>query len=191
MRLRGRERFDRYRAVLAVASAISACLPFAWRRGLFDAARMIPGIPGLAVRYILVRSLAASCGDNVSVHPGVYMYGLENLTLGSNVSVHPMCYIDATGGISIGDDVSIAHGASVLSTTHVYDSLGLPIKDQGTVCLPTAIDRDVWIGAKATLLAGCHVRSGAVVGAGAVVTHDVDERTVVVGIPARVLKKRV
>jgi phosphonate metabolism protein (transferase hexapeptide repeat family) len=52
------------------------------------------------------------------------------------------------------------------------------------------IGHDVWIGHGATIVAGVNVGSGAVVGAGAVVTKEVDPYTVVVGVPARPIRRR-
>jgi maltose O-acetyltransferase len=48
----------------------------------------------------------------------------------------------------------------------------------------------VWIGAKAIILSGNNIGSGSVIGAGAIVTHDIQENTVNVGAPARVIKER-
>jgi len=51
------------------------------------------------------------------------------------------------------------------------------------------IGRDVWIGSKVTILQGLSIGDGAIVGAGSVVTRDVPENTIVIGVPARFYKK--
>ena len=65
-----------------------------------------------------------------------------------------------------------------------------PIKEQGLTLLETKICDNVWIGAKATILGGVIINSGAVVGAGAVVTKNVMENAVVTGGPAKNIKFR-
>jgi acetyltransferase-like isoleucine patch superfamily enzyme len=101
-----------------------------------------------------------------------------------------MCYVDATGGIAIGNDVSIAHGTSIMSTTHKYENIDIPIKDQGFNSSKTVIRNNVWIGAKATILSGILIESGSIVAANAVVTKDIAKNTVVGGVPAKIIKER-
>ena len=52
------------------------------------------------------------------------------------------------------------------------------------------LERDVWIGANATILPGVRLGSGCIVGAGAVVTQDVPSRAIALGVPARVTRER-
>jgi len=157
---------------------------------LFECSRSIVGARGLFLRQCLVKSLAASCGDNVALLPDVHLLRPHLLRVGTNVSIHPMCYIDASGGVSIGDNVSIAHGVTVMSTSHLFESRALPIREQGYEYAPTSIGNDVWIGAKATILCGVSVGTGAVIGANSVVTRDVEPYTVVAGSPARPIGHR-
>ena len=56
---------------------------------------------------------------------------------------------------------------------------------------PVIIDDDVWIGARVTILPGVHIYTGSVIAAGAVVTNDVNEYTVVGGVPAKTLHSRI
>ena len=57
------------------------------------------------------------------------------------------------------------------------------------VAAPIVIERNVWLGAGATVLQGVTVGSDAVVAAGAIVTRDVPPRTLVAGVPGRVLRE--
>lgn len=60
----------------------------------------------------------------------------------------------------------------------------LPIKGD------TVIGNDVWIGQNATILPGVHIGDGAIIGASSVVGSDIEPYTIVVGNPARVIRKR-
>ncbi|WP_459201913.1 CatB-related O-acetyltransferase [Methanococcus sp. CF] len=55
---------------------------------------------------------------------------------------------------------------------------------------PCKIENDVWIGSNAVILRDVHVGNGAVIGAGSVVTHDVEPYSIVAGVPAKPLKNR-
>ena len=147
------------------------------------------GALGIALRYVLVRNLAKSCGDNVLIQPGVFLFALERLELGDNVSIHPMCYVDGTGGLRIGNNVSIAHSSTVMTTNHSWDDLSIPIKYNRVVDAQVAIADDVWIGCGWRILAGVTIGKRSVVAAGAVVNRDVAPGTLVAGVPARPVKE--
>lgn len=188
--VRGRDKFKKYKLFINIMVILCELLPLFIRQKLFEGCRMIKGYKGLLIRYILLNTITKECGDNVSVHPNVYLFQLKNLSIGNNVSIHPMCYIDASGGINIGNDVSIAHGSTIMSTTHRYDDFRIPIKDQSVDLLMTEVEDNVWIGAKTTILAGIKVGYGSVIGAGSVVTKDVPSNNIVGGVPAKKIKER-
>lgn len=164
--------------------------PLSYRKKIFYKKRYSKGLYGIGIRYVLLKSIARQVGDNVSIHEGCYILNPENLEIGNNVSIHPMCYIDATGGIEIGNDVSIAHGVTIMSTSHQYEDLSIPIKDQEILFSKTKIGNDVWIGAKSLILYGKTIGSGSIVGGGTIVTDDIDHYTISVGNPGKILKKR-
>jgi acetyltransferase-like isoleucine patch superfamily enzyme len=112
------------------------------------------------------------------------------LAVGARVIFGHHCTIGANEKIEIGDDALLAEMVSIRDHDHRFDDLSTPIREQGAVCAPVAIGRDVWIGAKATVVKGVTVGDGAVVGANAVVTHDMPPHAIVGGIPARVIKMR-
>lgn len=171
--MRGRDGFDRIKGFLLFLSNLIKMLPFNIRVICFNHARNIQGKKGLAIRYLILMTLAKKCGDNVTIHPNVFLFNVQKLSLGNNISIHPMCYIDATGGINIGNDVSIANGTTIMSTTHTYQDLIIPIKDQIVEKKQVIIYDNVWIGARVTILAGINIHSGVIVGANSVVTKNI------------------
>jgi len=187
---RGRDKFFKYKRYIIFLAQLYGLLPLRIRKKFFEFHMMTKGLVGILLRYALLKSIAVQCGDNVLIQPGVYILQPENITIFDNVSIHPMGYIDATGGISIGSDVSIAHGATIMSTTHKYEDASIPIKDQGIELMQTIIKDNVWIGAKATILAGIIIESGSVVAANSVVTKNVSRNAIVGGMPAQTIKFR-
>lgn len=187
---RGREKFKKYKVIINTLVKMCNIIPKSFRVKLFIFFRMTKGNKGLLIRYVLLKSIAKKCGENVSIHPQVYIFNPQRLSIGDNVSVHPMCYIDAAGKINIGNDVSIAHGTTIMSSTHRYDNMDIPIKDQPVDLLHTEIKDNVWVGSKVTILAGIKVESGSILAAGAVVTKNVSENIVVGGVPAKKIKER-
>ncbi len=190
MTVRGRDKFARIKPFLNMATCIYHIFPLRIRKKLFEHHRNTKGLKGIALRYVLLKTIAQKVGDNVSIHPGCYIFFPEKLEIGDNVSIHPMCYIDAVGGLSIGNDVSIAHSVTVMTSSHRFDRCDIPIKDQAFDVAKTEIGNDVWIGAKATILCGNNIGGGSVIGAGAIVTHNIQNNTINVGAPARAIKER-
>ena len=187
----GRDLFNRFERIIKLLVKIIGIVPRNFREKLFVLFRNIKGKKGMLFRYILLKTLARKVGDNVSIHEDVYLLNVKNLSVGTNVSIHPQCYIECCGGITIGNDVAIAHNTTILSVEHKYTNIKEPIKYQGFELKQTCIESNVWVGAKAIILAGVKVMSGSIVGAGSVVTKDVAENVIVVGNPAHELKKRV
>ncbi len=190
MAVPGRELFKKYKPLLDFLVKIVRKLPKKIRKCLFKHYRSKKGVLGIGIRYILVKSLAKKCGENVSIHSNCYIYSPEKLELGNNVSIHPMCYIDAEGGVTIGNDVSIAHSVTILSTSHNYSEHDVPIKYQGCAKKSTRISDNVWLGAKVTVTSGVTIGEGVVVGANSVVTKDIRDNVITAGAPARIIKER-
>ncbi len=192
MRGIGRTAFKKYGKLIKLVSDIIGLLPVSSRKRGLVIFRNIKGNLGILLRYLLLKSLARHCGENVSIHENVYLYNPENLSFGDNVSIHPMCYIQPGGGsISIGNDVSIAHGVTLIAESHQYGDAVTPIKYQPMKNGTIEINDNVWIGAKATVLKDCKIGTGCVIGANAVVTKSIKENMVSVGCPAHPLKRRI
>ena len=188
--IRGRDKFNKYKSAISFISKFYSIFPKKMQMKALIHHRKKVGIWGLVIRYALLKNLAKSVGDNVSIQPDVYLFNVQELSIGSNVSIHPLTYIEAYGGVEIGNDVSIAHGTTIMAVTHNFDDIDAPIKEQGVKRLPIRINDNVWIGSKATILGGNIIGEGAIIGAGAVVTRNVDSNTVVAGVPANIIKYR-
>lgn len=187
----GRDLFNKYGPILKIIIRVASIFPYSFRNRRFSAVCMKRGHLGQLKRYIWISTLAKHVGSNVVIFPGVYFEHIEKLTLGDNVSIHQMCYIDAGGEIEIGNDVAIAHRTTILSSNHRYSDPENPIKYQGMEWKKTIINDNVWIGCASTILPGVSIGSGSVIGANSVVTKCVESNSVVVGNPAKTIKKRI
>ena len=194
--MRGRDQFHRYRGAIMFLSRLDGALPRRCRLRLLERFRKTRGKKGLAARYILLKTLARACGDNVAVFPDVYLLNPHNISIGSNVSIQPMCYIeggdstDPAHGVFIGNDVSIAHGCTLIPGNHISSDLSLPIKDQGVAQGAIHISSNVWFGARVVVLANVNVAEGCILAAGAVLTKSTIENGIYAGVPAKLVKKR-
>ena len=104
------------------------------------------------------------------------------LELGSG-SINRNCNIACFNHIIIGDDVTISENVVIRdSDNHEI------IRNEFTMDAPIVIGNHVWIGINATILKGVHIGSGSVIAAGSIVTKDVPERSLVGGVPAKILK---
>jgi len=140
--------------------------------------------PGLG-RLILGRWL--HLGVDTAIRPatrGTLRIG-DKCTFARRNSIN--CYLD----VELGDSVLVADGRLHLRLRPIASTTpNRPIKDQGIVKSRVRIGDDVWLGTKATVVRGVAIGDGAVVGANAVVTHDIPDYGVAVGSPARVIRSR-
>lgn len=122
-------------------------------------------------------------GENSRVMPPMTVVRGNRVKIGKNVVVMNNALFMAAGDITIEDDANGNANAQLISNNHdLYDHAVLS-------CKPILLKRNCWIGAGATFLPGVTVGVNAVVAAGAVVTKDVDDNTVVGGNPARAIKR--
>ena len=106
------------------------------------------------------------------------------LTIGEGSYINSGTSVSAASEVRIGKNVAIGNYVLIMdSDFHDVDDHRKAGKSA-----PIIIEDDVWIAAKVTILKGVRIGQGAVVAAGAVVTKDVPPRSVVGGIPARVLR---
>ncbi len=114
----------------------------------------------------------------------------NKLKIGNNVGINHYCFIGVRGDIIIGDNVIFGPRVNIFSENHNYDDLNTPIKHQGVTKDKTTIGNDVWIGANVSIMSGVNVGKGCIIAAGAVVTKDIPEYSIIGGVPAKIIKNR-
>ena len=139
-----------------------------------------------AGREALIRELFGAAGARPRVLPDFHCDNGKNIRVGDNFLANYNVTILDRAAVTIGDDVLIAPGTVISTVNHSLD----PEKRRANICtaLPITIGSNVWIGANCSILPGVTIGDGAVIAAGAVVNRDVPPRTVVGGVPARVLR---
>lgn len=136
------------------------------------------------VRNLLSQIIGAEIDESVDVFTPLYINYGKHTKIGKNVFINfDRVFLDL-GGITIEDDVLIAPKVSLLSEGHPLS----PAERQSLVPGHIYIKKGAWIGAGATILPGVTVGENAIVAAGAVVSKDVPDNTVVGGIPAKTIK---
>ena len=130
-------------------------------------------------------------GDSVFIGAQTMIQGRFDGTcrIGNHVWIGPHAYFDARN-LVIEDYVGWGPGAKVLGSTHTAEPLDMPIIATDLVVKPVTIGYGADVGTNATVLPGVRVGAHSIVGAGAVLTHDVPDYAVVAGVPARVLRSR-
>ena len=78
----------------------------------------------------------------------------------------------------------------ILTRKHIHSDIKIPMSKQGSISAKVIIEDDVWIGMRVIILPGVKIGRSSIIGAGAVVTHDVLPFTVVGGVPAKFIKER-
>lgn len=127
-------------------------------------------------------------GAYVHVGRGVCMtseFSESWLTIADKAQINRGVQLDFTGGLNVGRRVLISEDVSIYTHTHGHDPRSQAQKT------PLVIEKDVWIGARSQIMHGVgRIGEGAIIAAGAVVTHEVPAFAIVGGVPATVIAYR-
>jgi len=143
---------------------------------------------GTGVRIVqpdLVNLYGCSIGDGTKV--GAFVEIQRGAVVGCNCKISSHSFI--CEGVSIGNGVFVGHGVMFINDIYpraVTADGSLQTHADWKVVSTKVMDR-VSIGSNATILAGITIGEGSMIGAGAVVTHDVPADSIVAGVPARVI----
>jgi len=142
-------------------------------------------IPSHYLRRIFYRFAGIKIGKGSTIHMGARFYNPRNIEIGEDSIIGEDVVLDGREKLVIGNHVDIASEVMIYNAEHDIQS-----SDFQAVTKPVEISDYVFIGPRAIILPGVKIGKGAVVGAGAVVTKDVDEGSIVGGVPAKYIGER-
>lgn len=122
--------------------------------------------------------------DTFFLIPPFYSDFGENISIGKNVFVNHACTFMDRGGITIEDNVLIGPKVNLITTNHPVN----PSERRATISQLIVIKKGAWIGVGATILPGITIGENSIVAAGAVVSKDVPDNSIVGGVPAKFIK---
>lgn len=139
------------------------------------------------IRVFMVRRVLKNPPSHFNIeHMASFEYDTElgeNSGIGIRAVIPPM--------VKIGDNVMMGPDCHIFTAFHNFDRVDIPMIQQGySERRPVTIGNDVWIGIRCIIMPGVTIGNGCVIGAGAVVTHDVPDYAVVGGVPAKVIRYR-
>lgn len=138
-------------------------------------------------RRDFLRTFVAKLDEGAMINSPFYMEFANHLEMGVNSFINYDCIMLNNAMVKLGDNVLVGPKVSFYTVMHPIDAKQ---REQWLVyAKPITVEDNVWIGGSATILGGVTIGKNAIVGAGAVVTKDVEPNTIVVGNPARVLRK--
>ncbi len=173
----------------------------------------IPTEIGIRLRAVAYRFLFKKCGRNLRVDSGVTILGFENISLGDNISIMKNSYIYAHDGgeltigdnftlnsnsqlgasfgkIIIGNDCAIAPNCLLRASNHRFDNPDIPFRKQGHTYGEIILEDDIWIASNSVITADTKIGRGSIIGAGSIVTKNIEPFSIVGGVPAKLIRKR-
>jgi len=129
-------------------------------------------------------------GKHVQLMHGVRILDPQRVSIDDFTYINHNTDIYGQGNVTIGKYVLIGQNCNIMSVKHAFSDIKKPIALQGITTGPIKIEDDVWIGANVTILPNVVIHKGAIVGANAVVTKDVEANSIVGGVPARFIRYR-
>jgi maltose O-acetyltransferase len=136
-------------------------------------------------RRRILRDLLGSGGDTVWMQPPFYCDYGSNIYLGTRVFFNFNCIVLDVCEVRIGDYTLFGSGVQILTPLHPFNA---ELRREQEFGRPVEIGADVWVGGGALILAGVHVGSRAIIGAGSVVTRDIPDGVFAAGNPCRVIR---
>lgn len=146
---------------------------------------ILPHIPFWRIRKAYLRLVGMHIGQDTYITKKNYIMSPWLINIGKYGHINRDCTLDGRGIIEIGNSVSISHGVKLMTGSHDIQNCYFP-----GIYEKITIEDYAWLGVNCIILKGITIGKGAVVAAGAVVTKNVPDYTIVAGIPAKPIGKR-
>lgn len=151
--------------------------------------RLVGFFPSHHFRRFFYRIGGMRIGKGSAIHMGAVFYNATNISIGKDTIIGENAVLDGRAKLTIGDHVDFASEVMVYNSEHDINEVDFA-KAEKVELGPVIIGDYVFVGPRAIILPGVKIGKGAVVGAGAVVTKDVEEMSIVGGVPAKEIGKR-
>ena len=142
----------------------------------------------------IIMSKGFTCGYNCRLSAGSDIVG-GKIIFGKNFPMGDHCQLERQGGLTIGDDVLLASRVFIGTTSHGkyvgerQDSPTTKPNERKIYYQSVEIGNNCWIGNGVVILSGVTIGNGCIVGANSVITKNIPDECMVVGVPARIIKK--
>ncbi|AOY75604.1 acyltransferase [Clostridium formicaceticum] len=134
------------------------------------------------LKGLLMEPFFGKCGKRLQIGRGVIINNPQNLYIGNDCYISHYCYIQAKGNVTLEDNVIIGPMSVIASSNHIIENGIVTNKGESK---PISIGKGTWCGGHVVISAGITIGKSVVVGAGAVVTRDINDNEMVIGVPAK------
>lgn len=159
---------------------------------LRDVFSLLPGIYlGPFIRLVFYKLYLKKVGKKLTVDMFASIYSPQNIEFGDYVRVRRSCWVNGGGGLTVGDGTGLGPYTIIHTSNHNYSDKDTNYTKQGHTHKAVFIGKNVWVGARSTILPGASIGDGCVVAAGSVVPgKEFPPNTVIAGVPAKVIKSK-
>jgi maltose O-acetyltransferase len=168
-----------------VASKVSGRIGQMWLEMVTYFLYLVGHCPLSFIRSFFYILFGVQIGPRSIINIGARMYNPTNISIGEDCVIGEKIVMDGREKLSIGNHVDIASEVMIYNSEHNIND-----ESFAATSAPVTIEDYVFIGPRAIILPGVTIRKGAVVGAGAVVTKDVEAFSIVGGVPAKEIGQR-
>lgn len=140
------------------------------------------------IRSSIAKHLFSKAGKNINIEKGAVFGTGNNIEIGNYSGLGVKCNV--RGPLKIGDNVMMGPEVRIITNIHIFDRIDIPMRTQGHRIKGVVIGNDVWIGARVIILPGVSIGDGVIIGAGSIVTKNIQPYAIVGGAPAKLIRLR-